>query len=181
MTLLIDIILECRSYNIKRRLMLTGTPIQNSLQELWSLLNFLLPNIFNSVQNFEDWFNAPFADRVDVSLTDEEQLLIIRRLHQVGFSSSFFFSGPFQLLSDVCVSFSILGNKTLHIKKEERWGGKISSGKISGHTQMWYVIMAENLLSTSYWLGQSWLGQWCVCFFFFQFCHAVHFLLDQFF
>ncbi|XP_020235666.1 probable ATP-dependent DNA helicase CHR12 isoform X1 [Cajanus cajan] len=70
-------------YHIKRRLLLTGTPIQNSLQELWSLLNFLLPNIFNSVQNFEDWFNAPFADRVDVSLTDEEQLLIIRRLHQV--------------------------------------------------------------------------------------------------
>ncbi|GAU24878.1 hypothetical protein TSUD_116020 [Trifolium subterraneum] len=71
------------SYRIERRLLLTGTPIQNSLQELWSLLNFLLPNIFNSVQNFEDWFNAPFADRVDVSLTDEEQLLIIRRLHQV--------------------------------------------------------------------------------------------------
>ncbi|XP_004511346.1 probable ATP-dependent DNA helicase CHR12 isoform X2 [Cicer arietinum] len=71
------------SYQIERRLLLTGTPIQNSLQELWSLLNFLLPNIFNSVQNFEDWFNAPFADRVDVSLTDEEQLLIIRRLHQV--------------------------------------------------------------------------------------------------
>lgn len=74
------------SYDIQRRLLLTGTPIQNSLQELWSLLNFLLPNIFNSVQNFEDWFNAPFADRVDVSLTDEEQLLIIRRLHQVCFS-----------------------------------------------------------------------------------------------
>ncbi|KAL2349508.1 hypothetical protein Fmac_003508 [Flemingia macrophylla] len=70
-------------YHIQRRLLLTGTPIQNSLQELWSLLNFLLPNIFNSVQNFEDWFNAPFADRVDVSLTDEEQLLVIRRLHQV--------------------------------------------------------------------------------------------------
>ncbi|KAL5139901.1 putative ATP-dependent DNA helicase CHR12 [Glycine soja] len=74
-------------YRIQRRLLLTGTPIQNSLQELWSLLNFLLPNIFNSVQNFEDWFNAPFADRVDVSLTDEEQLLIIRRLHQVRFST----------------------------------------------------------------------------------------------
>ncbi|XWS39338.1 hypothetical protein CRYUN_Cryun18bG0043400 [Craigia yunnanensis] len=70
-------------YQIQHRLLLTGTPIQNSLQELWSLLNFLLPNIFNSVQNFEEWFNAPFADRSDVSLTDEEQLLIIRRLHHV--------------------------------------------------------------------------------------------------
>lgn len=70
-------------YRMRRRLLLTGTPIQNSLQELWALLNFLLPNIFNSVQNFEDWFNAPFADRCEVSLTDEEELLIIRRLHQV--------------------------------------------------------------------------------------------------
>lgn len=70
-------------YRIRRRLLLTGTPIQNSLQELWSLLNFLLPNIFNSVENFEEWFNAPFADKCDVSLTDEEELLIIRRLHHV--------------------------------------------------------------------------------------------------
>ncbi|KAA8527571.1 hypothetical protein F0562_034714 [Nyssa sinensis] len=70
-------------YRIRRRLLLTGTPIQNTLQELWSLLNFLLPTIFNSVENFEEWFNAPFADRCDVSLTDEEELLIIRRLHQV--------------------------------------------------------------------------------------------------
>lgn len=72
------------SYQIKRRLLLTGTPIQNSLQELWSLLNFLLPHIFNSVQNFQEWFNAPFADRSDVTLTDEEELLIIRRLHHVS-------------------------------------------------------------------------------------------------
>ncbi|KZV33593.1 hypothetical protein F511_34361 [Dorcoceras hygrometricum] len=70
-------------YRIRRRLLLTGTPIQNSLQELWSLLNFLLPNIFNSVQNFEEWFNAPFADKCEVSLTEEEQLLVIRRLHHV--------------------------------------------------------------------------------------------------
>ncbi|KAI3704102.1 hypothetical protein L1987_74315 [Smallanthus sonchifolius] len=70
-------------YQIRRRLLLTGTPIQNSLQELWALLNFLLPTIFNSVENFEEWFNAPFADKCDVSLTDEEELLIIRRLHQV--------------------------------------------------------------------------------------------------
>ncbi|KAK3440831.1 hypothetical protein EUGRSUZ_B01100 [Eucalyptus grandis] len=70
-------------YQTQRRLLLTGTPIQNSLQELWALLNFLLPSIFNSIQNFEEWFNAPFADRGDVSLSDEEELLIINRLHQV--------------------------------------------------------------------------------------------------
>ena len=40
---------------------LTGTPLQNKLPELWSLLNFLLPHIFNSVHTFEQWFNAPFA------------------------------------------------------------------------------------------------------------------------
>jgi len=73
-------------YQIRRRLLLTGTPIQNSLQELWSLLNFILPNIFNSSQNFEEWFNAPFA--CDVSLNDEEQLLIIHRLHQVSNAAS---------------------------------------------------------------------------------------------
>ncbi|WOL10760.1 ATP-dependent DNA helicase CHR12 [Canna indica] len=56
---------------------------ENSLQEMWALLNFLLPSIFNSVQNFEEWFNAPFVDKCEVSLTDEEELLIIRRLHQV--------------------------------------------------------------------------------------------------
>ncbi|KAI5058249.1 hypothetical protein GOP47_0026942 [Adiantum capillus-veneris] len=72
-----------KGYHIRRRLLLTGTPIQNSLEELWALLNFLLPAIFNSCTNFEEWFNAPFADPSEMSLTEEEQLLIIRRLHQV--------------------------------------------------------------------------------------------------
>eukprot|EP00898_Chlorokybus_atmophyticus_P006098 jgi/Chlat1/648/Chrsp103S00966 len=71
------------AYETMHRLLLTGTPIQNSLSELWSLLNFLLPSIFNSQTNFEQWFNAPFANSMDIALTDEEELLIINRLHQV--------------------------------------------------------------------------------------------------
>ena len=43
-------------YTSKHRLILTGTPLQNSLKELWALLNFLLPTIFNSADNFEDWY-----------------------------------------------------------------------------------------------------------------------------
>ncbi|KAK7273635.1 hypothetical protein RIF29_14692 [Crotalaria pallida] len=34
--------------NANQRLMLTGTPLQNDLHELWSMLEFMLPNIFAS-------------------------------------------------------------------------------------------------------------------------------------
>jgi len=73
-------------YHTRYRLILTGTPLQNNLPELWALLNFVLPNIFKSVKSFDEWFNTPFAntggqDKMD--LNEEEQLLVIRRLHKV--------------------------------------------------------------------------------------------------
>ncbi|XP_031419672.1 transcription activator BRG1 isoform X2 [Clupea harengus] len=71
-------------YLAPRRVLLTGTPLQNKLPELWALLNFLLPTIFKSCITFEQWFNAPFAmtgEKVD--LNEEETILIIRRLHKV--------------------------------------------------------------------------------------------------
>ena len=40
---------ELRSYETANKLLLTGTPLQNNLSELWSLLNFLLPEIFASL------------------------------------------------------------------------------------------------------------------------------------
>ncbi|KAI9309998.1 SNF2 family N-terminal domain-containing protein [Dichotomocladium elegans] len=73
-------------YHTRYRLILTGTPLQNNLPELWALLNFILPKIFKSVKTFEEWFNTPFnnqgvQDRI--ALNEEEQLLIIKRLHKV--------------------------------------------------------------------------------------------------
>uniref|UniRef100_H2YVT6 Uncharacterized protein n=1 Tax=Ciona savignyi TaxID=51511 RepID=H2YVT6_CIOSA len=71
-------------YLSPHRLLLTGTPLQNKLPELWALLNFLLPSIFQCCSTFEQWFNAPFAltgEKVD--LNEEETILIIRRLHKV--------------------------------------------------------------------------------------------------
>ncbi|XP_020704454.1 uncharacterized protein LOC110115531 isoform X2 [Dendrobium catenatum] len=79
---------DLKHYSSTHRLLLTGTPLQNNLDELWALLNFLLPNIFNSSEDFSQWFNKPFEGNVDASpdealLTEEENLLIINRLHQV--------------------------------------------------------------------------------------------------
>ncbi|KAK9484036.1 SNF2 family N-terminal domain-containing protein [Lipomyces starkeyi] len=73
-------------YHSKYRLILTGTPLQNNLPELWALLNFVLPKIFNSVKSFDEWFNTPFANtggQDKMELSEEETLLIIRRLHKV--------------------------------------------------------------------------------------------------
>jgi SNF2 family DNA or RNA helicase len=72
-------------YESRNRLLLTGTPLQNNLPELWALLNFLLPTIFNSVENFEQWFNKPLSNLQGESqeLNTEERMLIINRLHQV--------------------------------------------------------------------------------------------------
>ncbi|KAK4548522.1 hypothetical protein LTR36_009432 [Oleoguttula mirabilis] len=73
-------------YHTRFRLILTGTPLQNNLPELWALLNFVLPNIFKSVKSFDEWFNTPFANTGgsdSMALTEEESILVIRRLHKV--------------------------------------------------------------------------------------------------
>ncbi|PWZ03180.1 hypothetical protein BCV70DRAFT_229513 [Testicularia cyperi] len=73
-------------YTSRYRLLLTGTPLQNNLPELWALLNFVLPRIFNSVKSFDEWFNTPFANTGNeggMMLNEEEALLIIKRLHKV--------------------------------------------------------------------------------------------------
>jgi SNF2 family DNA or RNA helicase len=78
-------------YTTRFRVLLTGTPLMNDLSELWSLLNFLLPTVFNSVETFDQWFSAPFAqmggqtndDDGDPLLTNEERILVIHRLHEL--------------------------------------------------------------------------------------------------
>ena len=46
-------------YRSNYRLILTGTPLQNNLPELWSLLNFVLPDIFADLDTFQEWFSLP--------------------------------------------------------------------------------------------------------------------------
>jgi SNF2 family DNA or RNA helicase len=41
--------------------LITGTPLQNNLHELWALLNFLLPQIFKNSEQFDAMFQVEFS------------------------------------------------------------------------------------------------------------------------
>jgi len=46
-------------------MLLTGTPIQNNIKELWALLNFLMPRIFKESKDFDKIFNYISANTED--------------------------------------------------------------------------------------------------------------------
>ncbi|WVZ74132.1 hypothetical protein U9M48_022354 [Paspalum notatum var. saurae] len=69
------------NFNSKRRILLTGTPLQNDLMELWSLMHFLMPHVFQSHQEFKDWFCNPISGMVDGQ--DKVNKEVIDRLHNV--------------------------------------------------------------------------------------------------
>ncbi|XP_047021006.1 helicase domino [Helicoverpa zea] len=68
------------NFQTERRLLLTGTPLQNSLLELWSLMHFLMPDVFASHSEFREWFSE-VAGIADGSNRYNEAL--VRRLHEV--------------------------------------------------------------------------------------------------
>jgi SWI/SNF-related matrix-associated actin-dependent regulator of chromatin subfamily A member 5 len=65
-----------RFLKTEHRLLLTGTPLQNNLHELWALLNFLLPDVFASSEQFDEWFN------LDVEDVESKQRMI-SQLHKI--------------------------------------------------------------------------------------------------
>ncbi|KAI8343635.1 SNF2 family N-terminal domain-containing protein [Chlamydoabsidia padenii] len=80
------LIRELKTYSSANRLLLTGTPLQNNLAELWSLLNFLLPDIFDSLDMFQSWFD--FSDIEKKSgqeriMKEEQEDQIITSLHTI--------------------------------------------------------------------------------------------------
>jgi len=98
---------ELAHYRATNRLLLTGTPLQNGIDELWTLLNFLMPDLFSSADDFQTWFGGAMrrsnggsfgkgADQEDsddsdaeddamhaAMLSEEEVLIVTSRLHQV--------------------------------------------------------------------------------------------------
>ncbi|KAH7334735.1 SNF2 family N-terminal domain-containing protein [Rhizoctonia solani] len=71
------------SFNSERRLLLTGTPLQNNITELWSLLYFVQPDTANK-QQFEEWFLETMRHAVETGNTMDEQTRdTIDKLHTV--------------------------------------------------------------------------------------------------
>lgn len=78
-----QIAVAVRKIHCESRLVLTGTPLQNNLVELWSLLNFLYDDVFTSSQPFQDAFNIN-GSRIDETKLKEARevlgMVMIRRL-----------------------------------------------------------------------------------------------------
>ncbi|CAD6445705.1 a0d7f97e-2980-4e9b-988c-44b7c2bc0275 [Sclerotinia trifoliorum] len=81
------------NFNTRARLLLTGTPLQNNLTELWSLLYFLMPSDgseqgvggFANLKEFQDWFKKPTEQILEHGREqmDDESKAIISKLHKV--------------------------------------------------------------------------------------------------
>jgi SNF2 family DNA or RNA helicase len=66
-----------RRFDARNRVALTGTPVENHLTELWSVLEFLNPSYLGSYEHFRQQFTVPIE-----RYNDEEQAAELRRLVQ---------------------------------------------------------------------------------------------------
>ena len=75
----------------KFRILVTGTPLQNNLHELWALLNFLLPDIFSSSSDFDEVFGMggdkegegeENKEKVEEDI-EERNAEIVQQLHRI--------------------------------------------------------------------------------------------------
>jgi SNF2 family DNA or RNA helicase len=62
--------------NSRHRLCLSGTPVENNLGELWSLMNFLMPGFLGSRESFTETYRTP----IEKGGNDEKRAALARRV-----------------------------------------------------------------------------------------------------
>ncbi|OUC49062.1 putative protein, SNF2 family [Trichinella nativa] len=65
------------------RLLLSGTPLQNNVAELWSLLNFIMPELFGELSWFEEYFNFEGLTSANVDTVKASKKEILEKLHNL--------------------------------------------------------------------------------------------------
>lgn len=70
-----------QSFSCRNRLLLSGTPIQNSMAELWALLHFIMPTLFDSHDEFSEWFSKDIESHAENKTAMDEKHLT--RLHMI--------------------------------------------------------------------------------------------------
>ncbi|EFA10951.2 chromatin-remodeling ATPase INO80 [Tribolium castaneum] len=68
-------------FSCRNRLLLSGTPIQNSMAELWALLHFIMPTLFDSHEEFNEWFSKDIESHAENKTGIDEKHL--SRLHMI--------------------------------------------------------------------------------------------------
>ncbi|CAF3138384.1 unnamed protein product [Rotaria socialis] len=65
------------------RFLLTGTPVQNNMSEMWSLMNFLLPEIFDEPEVFERYFEIDSMSNSKMNFKEEQERSVLSIFHQI--------------------------------------------------------------------------------------------------
>ncbi|OVA18695.1 SNF2-related [Macleaya cordata] len=77
---------ELKHLPMENKVLLTGTPLHNNLAELWSLLNFILPDIFSSHEEFESWFDLSGKCKTEEEqeeLEEKRRVQVVAKLHAI--------------------------------------------------------------------------------------------------
>jgi len=74
-----------RAISAGHRLLLSGTPIQNSVMELWAIFDFLMPGFLGTAKEFRSKYGKPISASRDPKSTDKEReagTLAMESLHK---------------------------------------------------------------------------------------------------
>lgn len=79
------LIKELLTYSSANRLLITGTPLQNNITELWSLLHFLLPDIFNDLSSFQSWldFSSMLDNNGQADVVERRKRTLVSTMHSI--------------------------------------------------------------------------------------------------
>ena len=99
-----------RRLRSSHRLLITGTPLQNNMHELWSLLNFLYPEVLSNAETFDKEWKEKEEEDGDAKSVDESREGGDGPLNETLLSAAHALLGPLmlrRLKKDVLTSIQI--------------------------------------------------------------------------